>query len=84
MQCVLKYVLQTTYCVRQELRANVQSCLFHRFCFLSQIKRKELEDILKDIDLNGDGHVDFEGMCLRPPVFAKCICVCKGACQDVH
>lgn len=25
---------------------------------------RDLEDILRDIDLNGDGHVDFEG---EPP-----------------
>lgn len=26
-----------------------------------QVGHRDLEDILRDIDLNGDGHVDFEG-----------------------
>lgn len=26
-----------------------------------QVGHRDLEDILKDIDLNGDGRVDFEG-----------------------
>lgn len=29
------------------------------FCF--QVGLKEVEDILRDVDLNGDGLVDFEG-----------------------
>lgn len=29
-----------------------------------QVGHRDLEDILRDIDLNGDGHVDFEG---EPP-----------------
>lgn len=28
---------------------------------LFQVGHRDLEDILRDIDLNGDGHVDFEG-----------------------
>lgn len=92
MHCVLQYVHQTKYCMREELHANVQFCLFHHLCLILQIKRKELEDILKDIDLNGDGHVDFEGMCLQPPVFGKynvCILVslrqgCTPECTPTY
>lgn len=33
------------------------------FCFVLffQVGLKEVEDILRDVDLNGDGLVDFEG-----------------------
>lgn len=30
-------------------------------CFCHQVGLKEAEDILRDVDLNGDGLVDFEG-----------------------
>lgn len=33
--------------------------------WLFQVGHRDLEDILRDIDLNGDGHVDFEGMWRR-------------------
>ncbi len=39
---------------------------FYWFLF-PQVGHRDLEDILRDIDLNGDGHVDFEG---EPP----CVC----------
>lgn len=31
------------------------------FSQLYQVGHRDLEEILRDIDLNGDGHVDFEG-----------------------
>lgn len=31
------------------------------FSFCGQVGLKEVEDILRDVDLNGDGLVDFEG-----------------------
>lgn len=49
----------------EQLHLNVLPCLYILLCVPLQVKRKELEDILKDIDLNGDGHVDFEGVCLE-------------------
>lgn len=33
----------------------------HTFLSTSQVGHRDLEEILRDIDLNGDGHVDFEG-----------------------
>lgn len=38
-------------------------CCPHTFCLtrLPQVGHRDLEDILRDIDLNGDGQVDFEG-----------------------
>lgn len=33
-----------------------------------QVGHRDLEDILRDIDLNGDGHVDFEGEASRAEI----------------
>lgn len=58
--------------MKKLLGQQVQSCLNCRSVFRPstaplklvcclQVGHRDLEDILRDIDLNGDGHVDFEG-----------------------
>lgn len=43
--------------------------------FCSQVGLKEVEDILREVDLNGDGLVDFEGksLCTRYIFVARCV-----------
>ena len=40
--------------------------IYHAIYF-QQVCPKDLEDILRDVDLNGDGLVDFEGKPSAPP-----------------
>ncbi len=61
---------QVQYKTTRELSIMHSVCLnllcvmdVHTFLtsWLFQVGHRDLEDILRDIDLNGDGHVDFEG-----------------------
>lgn len=36
-----------------------------------QLKAQEVDEILQDVDLNGDGHVDFDGE-RTPPSLGAC------------
>lgn len=46
-----------------ELRAALKALLGER------LSQREVDEILHDVDLNGDGLVDFEGTSHRPPRF---------------
>ena len=47
-----------------ELRATLKALLGER------LSQREVDEILRDIDLNGDGLVDFEGTVHHSPHFA--------------
>lgn len=50
------------------------------FVFLFQVGLKEVEDILRDVDLNGDGLVDFEGISAS----VNCLFNINRCCVQLH
>ena len=64
MKKLLGQQVESVYPLCLSIMVSVWSCPFiHTFpsTWLFQVGHRDLEDILRDIDLNGDGHVDFEG-----------------------
>lgn len=55
---ILSVALHQSWCLS---KTQLPSQLDFHPIWLFQVGHRDLEDILRDIDLNGDGHVDFEG-----------------------
>ena len=53
-----------------------------------KVTEREVEDMIRQVDLNRDGLMNYEGICLPPAyavevMFSSCVCVCVSVCLSV-